>query len=92
MSAFDPKRTLRWVRLGHAPSSTEATAFPIALSEETMAHDVSGWDSLSNVQIVLGVENAFGIRLNVTDIAQMENAGSLIDLVQKHVSADGERV
>jgi len=30
--------------------------------------------------------------LNATEIAQMENAGSLIDLVQKHVAADGERV
>ena len=64
----------------------------LALSEETTARDVSGWDSLSHVQILLGVENAFGIRLNATEIAQMENAGSLIDLVQKHALADGERV
>lgn len=64
----------------------------LALTEETTARDVSGWDSLSHVQILLGVENAFGIRLNATEIAQMENTGSLIDLVQKHVLADGERV
>lgn len=63
-----------------------------ALNEETTARDVSGWDSLSHVQILLGVEEAFGIRLNTTEIALMENAGSLIDLVQKHVSADAERV
>jgi len=64
----------------------------LALSEETTAGEVSGWDSLSHVQILLGVEDAFGIRLNATEIAQMENTGSLIDLVQKHVLADGERV
>jgi len=64
----------------------------IAMSEETTARDVGGWDSLSHVQILLSVENAFGIRLNATEIAQMENAGSLIDLVQKHVAVDGERV
>lgn len=64
----------------------------LALTEETTAGDISGWDSLSHVQILLGVENAFGIRLNATEIAQMENTGSLIDLVQKHVRADAERV
>ena len=30
----------------------------LALNEETTARDVSGWDSLSHVQILLGVENA----------------------------------
>ena len=64
----------------------------LALSEETTARDVSGWDSLSHVQILLGVEDAFGIRLNTTEIAQMENTGSLIDLVRKHIFADAERV
>lgn len=64
----------------------------LELSEETTARDVSGWDSLSHVQILLSVENAFGIRLNATEIAQMKNAGSLIDLVQKHVSMNGECV
>jgi len=64
----------------------------LELSEATTARDVSGWDSLSHVQIVLGVESAFGIRLNATEIAQMKNAGSLIDLVQKHVSVNGECV
>jgi len=62
----------------------------LALSEETTARDIGGWDSLSHVQIVLGVENAFGIRLTATEIAQMENAGSLVDLVQKHVPANAE--
>jgi len=64
----------------------------VALNEETTARDVNGWDSLSHVQILLGVEEAFGIRLNTTEIALMDNTGSLIDLVQKHVLADAERV
>lgn len=64
----------------------------LALCEETTARDVSGWDSLSHVQILLSVEEAFGIRLNTTEIALMENTGSLIDLVQKHVLAGAEHV
>jgi acyl carrier protein len=63
----------------------------LELSEETTARDVSGWDSLSHVQIVVGVENAFGVRFNSTEIAQLENTGSLVDLVQKHFQANGGR-
>lgn len=53
----------------------------LTLSEETTARDVPGWDSLSHVQIVIGVERAFGIRLSATEVAQLENAGSLVDAV-----------
>lgn len=61
----------------------------LKLAEEMTAHDVPGWDSLTHVQIIVAVESAFGIRLNSTEIAQLENAGSLIDLVQKHSAANG---
>lgn len=53
----------------------------LVLTEETTARDVSGWDSLAHVQIILGVERAFGIKLSSMEIAQLENAGSLADIV-----------
>ena len=54
------------------------------LREESTARDVAGWDSLTHVQIIIGVEQAFGIRLSATEVAQLENAGSLVDAVQYH--------
>lgn len=54
------------------------------LTENTTAADVSGWDSLSHVQIVVGVEIAFGMRMTSTEVAQLENVGSMIDLVEAH--------
>lgn len=61
------------------------------LNETSTAHDVPGWDSLTHVQIIIGVEREFGIRMSVTEVAQLENAGSLVDVVQHHQSkaADG---
>lgn len=53
----------------------------LVLEEQTTARDVPGWDSLTHVQIVIGVERAFGIRLTSTEVAQLENAGSLVDIV-----------
>jgi len=48
----------------------------LALSEQTRASEVPGWDSLTHVQIIVGVEQEFGIRMNSTEISQLENTGS----------------
>ena len=61
----------------------------LVLSESTRANEIAGWDSLTHVQIIVGVEQAFGIRMNSTEISQLENTGSLVDLVQRR-SVDKE--
>ncbi len=53
----------------------------LVLSPEMSARDVPGWDSLNHVQIVIGVERAFGIRLSAMEVAQLDNAGDLADTV-----------
>jgi len=61
----------------------------LKLHEENTARDVPGWDSLTHVQIIIGVEQAFGIRMSATEVAQLENAGSLVDVVQQHQARSG---
>jgi acyl carrier protein len=56
----------------------------LEMGEDTTARDVPGWDSLTHVQIIIGVEQAFGIRMSASEVAQLENAGSLVDVVQHH--------
>ena len=62
--------------------ASEILALPSLRLEENMtAHDVPGWDSLTHVQIVIGVEREFEVRLTSTEVARLENAGSLVDIV-----------
>ena len=56
------------------------------MTEQTTAQDVPGWDSLTHVQIIVGVEQAFGIRMTSTEVAQLDNAGSLVDVILAHRS------
>jgi len=42
------------------------------------AVDIPGWDSLANVQIMVAVERAFGVRFRTGDIASMANLGELV--------------
>jgi acyl carrier protein len=53
----------------------------LVIDEKTRALDVSGWDSLTHVQIIVGVEKKFGLRLKASEVAQLEHVGSLIDFV-----------
>jgi acyl carrier protein len=52
----------------------------------TTANDVPGWDSLAHVKIILGVEKAFKIRIRTTEMAKLDNIGSLVDLVVARAS------
>ena len=57
----------------------------LVLTDETTAEDVEGWDSLSHVQLVAAMEEAFGIEVKSREILSWENVGDLIDSIQKKV-------
>lgn len=57
----------------------------LVLTDETTAEDVDGWDSLSHVQLVAVMEEAFGIEFKSREILSWDNVGDLIDCIQKKV-------
>jgi acyl carrier protein len=57
----------------------------LVLTEETTAEDVDGWDSLSHVQLVAVMEDAFGIEFSSREILSWDNVGDLISSIQKKI-------
>jgi len=57
----------------------------LVLTDETTADDVEEWDSLSHVQLVAAMEEAFGIEFKSREILSWENIGDLIDSIEKKV-------
>ena len=55
----------------------------LVLTDETTADDVEEWDSLSHVQLVAAMEEAFGIEFKSREILSWENIGDLIDSIVK---------
>jgi acyl carrier protein len=53
----------------------------LEVSRSTTAAAVPGWDSLRHVSLVLAVERAFGIRFSSAEVAMLQDAGELQDLV-----------
>lgn len=55
----------------------------LVLTDDTTADDVEEWDSLSHVQLVAAMEEAFGIEFKSREILSWENIGDLIDSIEK---------
>ncbi len=54
----------------------------LALSRQTTAADVKGWDSLTHITLMLSVQRAFRVRLSASETSQLRNVGALIDLLR----------
>jgi len=53
----------------------------IVLTDETTAADIEGWDSLTNVRLLVQVELDFDISFSSSEIADIPNVGELADLI-----------
>lgn len=52
---------------------------PVALARETTAEDVEGWDSVSNIELLVAVEREFGLRFSTAELSGFANVGELVD-------------
>ena len=50
----------------------------LVISKTLTADDVEKWDSLSHIDMIVMVEEAFGVRLPLREVAKMNNVGELI--------------
>jgi acyl carrier protein len=55
------------------------------ITEATTFEDVDGWDSVSNVKIILGIEDEFSIRFDVDEISSVENVAHLLDITTSKI-------
>ena len=55
----------------------------ICINEQTSADTVTGWDSLTNIQLVFAVEREFKVKFALGEIQELNNVGEMISLIQK---------
>ncbi len=49
----------------------------LELKPELTAKDVPGWDSFKQIEIILGVEEKYGIKFHTRDLDALQNVGDL---------------
>ena len=53
----------------------------LAITAETSAADVDGWDSLANVRLFIELEGELGLRFNASEIENLKNVGDIAQLI-----------
>jgi len=51
------------------------------MTDETVAPDVPGWDSLNHINIIVAVEEFFKVRFKSMEVLKLKNVGDLQRLV-----------
>ena len=53
----------------------------LEITEETVADDVEGWDSLMHISLIEEVEDAFDIRFTMVEVNGIHNVGALVSII-----------
>ena len=63
----------------------------INIGPEMTAGDIDGWDSLSHVNLILAVEEGFGIRFTGRELLTFKNVGDLLRSIEHKSSSAGSQ-
>ena len=58
----------------------------ISVNRDTTAKDITGWDSITHLHIISGMEEEFQIEITGFEVMNMENVGDLMDLLEEKLS------
>lgn len=78
MSVFEQVRGIASDIFGITPDQVIAASSP-----ET----IESWDSTQHLNLVLAIEEKFGIQLDPEEIEQMKNVGIVADIIEKKLSS-----
>ncbi len=56
----------------------------ITLTPQLTAADVAGWDSFKQIEIIIAVEEKYGIKLHTRELDNLQCVGDLVRAVEKH--------
>ena len=57
----------------------------IVVNAETTANDIEDWDSLEHINLVVAVEQEFGIKFNMNEVTTMKNVGEMVDIIMSRI-------
>jgi len=59
----------------------------LVLRDDLTARDVPAWDSLNHVNLMIFVEEEFGVRFTTSEVSSMQNVGELKSLITRKTTA-----
>jgi acyl carrier protein len=56
----------------------------LIITAQTKQDDVTGWDSVAQVRIVLTVEEAFQVHFDTEEVSSIKSVGDLLTIIERH--------
>jgi acyl carrier protein len=58
----------------------------LAIGPQSTARDVPGWDSLKHVELIVSVEERFGVKFKGYEIGRLQSVGDLLALLEQRMA------
>ena len=53
----------------------------IELKDDTSSADIEDWDSLEQINLVVAIQDTFGIKFNIDEVNSLKNVGEMVDAI-----------
>ena len=57
----------------------------ITVNDATTSNDIEEWDSLEHINLIAAVEQEFGMRFSMGQVASMKNVGEMVDIILSQI-------
>ena len=57
----------------------------IVISDETTSDDIEDWDSLEHINLIVAIEQEFGMKFSMVEVTGMKNVGAMVDIIQERI-------
>ncbi len=57
----------------------------IVVSDNTTAADIEDWDSLEHINLMVAIEEDFGMKFNMAEVTGLKNVGEMVDVILKRL-------
>jgi acyl carrier protein len=59
----------------------------LTIVPDTCPDHIPDWDSVAQLNLVLAIEDSFGIQLQTEDVASLHSAGDFLTAIRKRIAA-----
>lgn len=58
----------------------------ITISRDTTAYDIEEWDSLEHINLIIAIEQEFGVHFSLEETTKLKSVGEIADSLEKEKS------
>ena len=58
----------------------------IEVNESTTSSDIEDWDSLEHINLIVAIEQEFGMKFNMNEVTTMKNVGEMVEIIKSRMN------